>query len=465
MASSLSLKREVIAFWHATFQSFSFVAPAGDVAILLLGTAQFALGSMPLSVLLAWLLYGLWMVIPYEFSQRIVNAGSYYAYSARANGFMGVLALWFWLSENLTGPAFGVLGLAGFIYLLSPALSSIPYLWVPIAIATLLFGVILSYLGIRPSLSYVMYTGFAEAMFLFISALIIITMLGPRNTIAPFTLAPVGGALAPVFFGMIYSVLDFTGLGTATTVSEEVKNPRRTIKLAILTAWILSGIALIVPSYALTVGWGIDKMSSYATSPDPGLIVYAKYLGVVGWALLVAFTINSYLSYMTAKVNAVTRIWYSAARDGILFRTLSLDKVHPKYGTPYRAVLLFLVLILIIDLVAGLIMGPTNAGVWLLTIAGLGIIAVHIVANTALTIYSWKTGELRRNWLKHGLAPTVASIIGLVVFYFSVVPLPPYPFNVAVFLSFVWIALGFLVATYYWARHKELLLGAGQSVL
>ncbi len=59
------------------------------------------------------------------------------------------------------------------------------------------------------------------------------------------------------------------------------------------------GTSLIVPAYALTVGWGVSQMSTYATSPDPGLIVYYKYLGLVGWALLVAFTINSYFSYMT----------------------------------------------------------------------------------------------------------------------------------------------------------------------
>ncbi|WP_054843322.1 hypothetical protein [Vulcanisaeta souniana] len=85
------LKKGAVAFWHAVFQSFSFVAPAGDVAILLLGTAQFALGATPLAVLLAWIIYGLWIIIPYEFSKYIVNAGSYYAYSARL---MAPSALW-----------------------------------------------------------------------------------------------------------------------------------------------------------------------------------------------------------------------------------------------------------------------------------------------------------------------------------------------------------------------------------
>jgi len=457
------LRRGAVAFWHAVFQSFSFVAPAGDVAILLLGTAQFALGATPLAILLAWLIYGLWLVVPYEFSKYIVNAGSYYAYSARSSGPLGVMALWYWMLENLTGPAFGILGLAGFLYLISPAVTHIPYIWIAFALIIWAYGAVLSYLGIKPSLSYVMYTGFAEALFLFISALIIIAMLGSKNTWVVWTPAPLKWTWAPVFFGTIYSVLDFTGLGTATTISEEVRDPRRIIRWALITAWILSGLALIIPAYALTVGWGVNQMSTYATSPDPGLIVYMRYLGLAGWALLVAFTINSYFSYMVAKYNAVTRIWFSSARDGLWFRKLGLDKVHRRFRTPSRAILFFATLILIINIVTGLIMGPTNGAIWLLTFAGLGIIAVHIVANSALTIYSYRQGMLRKEWLKHGLIPTVASVLGAIIFFYSVYPLPSYPYNIAVIASFVWIIIGVVLAIYYWRKRPDILANAGLS--
>ncbi|MFP3281289.1 MAG: APC family permease [Vulcanisaeta sp.] len=457
------LRRGAVAFWHAVFQSFSFVAPAGDVAILLLGTAAFALGATPLAILLAWLIYGLWLVVPYEFSKYIVNAGSYYAYSARSSGPLGVMALWYWMLENLTGPAFGILGLAGFLYLISPAVTHIPYIWIAFALIIWAYGAVLSYLGIKPSLSYVMYTGFAEALFLFISALIIIAMLGSKNTWVVWTPAPLKWTWAPVFFGTIYSVLDFTGLGTATTISEEVRDPRRIIRWALITAWILSGLALIIPAYALTVGWGVNQMSTYATSPDPGLIVYMRYLGLAGWALLVAFTINSYFSYMVAKYNAVTRIWFSSARDGLWFRKLGLDKVHRRFRTPSRAILFFATLILIINIVTGLIMGPTNGAIWLLTFAGLGIIAVHIVANSALTIYSYRQGMLRKEWLKHGLIPTVASVLGAIIFFYSVYPLPSYPYNIAVIASFVWIIIGVVLAIYYWRKRPDILANAGLS--
>jgi hypothetical protein len=108
-------------------------------------------------------------------------------------------------------------------------------------------------------------------------------------------------------------------------------------------------------------------------------------------------------------------------------------------------------------------MGPTNGGVWLLTFAGLGIIAVHTVANSALTIYSHRQGMLRKEWLKHGLIPTVASVLGAIVFFYSVYPLPSYPYNIAVIASFVWIIIGVILAIYYWRKRPDILANAGLS--
>ncbi len=452
------LRQGAVGLWEAVFQSFSFVGPAGDVAILLVGTAAFAMGATPLAVLIAWVIYLLWMVVPAEFSSEIVNAGSYYAYSARGlKGWGGVMALWFWMGENLTGPAFAVLGLGSFIYLISSTLSSVGWSWAPISLAILLFGTVLSYLGIRPSLAYTMWAGFLEVLFLIVTAVIIVAQVGAKNTLDPFTLKPLNGDFNPLFLGVIFSVLDFTGLGTATTISEETKNSRRLIRRAILIAWVLAGIALILPSYALTVGWGLADMSKYASSPDPGLIVYQRYLGSIGWLLLVLFTINSYLMYMVAKVNAVTRIWFSAGRDGILFGKLA--RVHPRFRTPNALVVFFFAVVAVINLVAGAIYGPTTGAFWLLTVAGICIIAVHIVANTSLTVYMWRARKFRL--MLHGVIPTIATIIGLVVLWNSVYPVPAAPFGYAVVVALAWLVVGFVVAYLYVQRRPHLLEDAG----
>lgn len=453
------LRRNSGGLWAGVFQSLSFIGPAGDVAILLVGTALFALGSTPLAVLIAWLLYGIWMIVPREFSKVITNTGSYYAYAARGFKGGGVMALWFWMGENLTGPAFAVLGLSSFIYVLVASFAATSWAWAPIAIAILLFGVILSYLGIKPSLKFTVFFGTIEAAFLFITAVVIIILLASNNTWDPFTLKPLHGNLHPLFLGVIFSVLDFTGLGTATTISEEVKNSKKTINRALWIAWAFAGLALVLPSYALTAGWGVDKMSTYASSPDPGLIVYEHYLGTVGWWFLIIITVTSYMSFMVAKVNAVTRIWFSAGRDRVLLTFLG--KVHPRFRTPSRAVISFGIVVLAANIIAGAILGPENGGLWLLTIAGIEIIGVHIVGNTALTIYMWRARRFR--WIIHGILPSFATLTGLVVLYYSVIPLPSGATESAVIVGLAWLLVGLLLAAWYARKRSELLALSGMS--
>ncbi len=88
MMEEHTLKKGEVGLWHGVFLSFSFVAPAGDVAILLVGTVAFAGEYTGISVILAWLIYGLFMITRYEFSKIKANVESYYAYSIARDGIL-----------------------------------------------------------------------------------------------------------------------------------------------------------------------------------------------------------------------------------------------------------------------------------------------------------------------------------------------------------------------------------------
>lgn len=467
------LKKGAVSTVHGVFQSFSFVGPAADVAILLVGTVSFALVSTPLAIIIAWMIYGLWMITPYEFSKYKSNAGSYYAYTASSTkgGSLGPITLFSWMGENLTGQSFGILGLAAFAFAISTYISNIPYIWILFAAIIAAYMFILPYLGIRVSLNYVAITGIIELLLLVVGAIIIIVKVGPGNSTVPFTIP--SGMLSAVLFGVIFSILDFTGLGTVTTVSEEIKDPKKKIRKSLVIAWLLAGLALIPTSYALTVGWGIANIGSYASSPDPGLIVFKNYLGPIGFALLIIFTINSYFSYGVAKTNAVSRIWYSAARDKVLFPK-SLAKIHPKYKTPGNAMTWWLLPSFVIDIILGIIYGPLTAGLVLLTMAGICIIFTHVFANTGLSLFSYL--ELRKtkqsNILYHFIAPIASSILGLIVVgyslqsavqgYMSAPTGIDLAFLVATVFGIVWsLVLGGALSLYYRSSKKDIMEKAG----
>ncbi len=269
--------------------------------------------------------------------------------------------------------------------------------------------------------------------------------------------------------------MDFTGLGTVTTLSEEVRESRKRIKKALLIAWILAGIALIPASYALVMGWqtAISSITNYASAPDPGLIVFQKYLGSAGFILLIIFTINSYFSYGVSKTNAVSRIWYSAARDGVIYPKF-VAKLHPKYQTPGNAMMLWLGISFVLDIILGLIYGPTNAGLILLTMAGIAIIAVHMISNTALTLFSHTVlrKQGKSSILLHYLAPSVASVLGFIVIYFTLVSeistyyADPTTLNLAylviVIFSILWVVVGgTAMVAYYKVKKPEVIEKAG----
>ncbi|MCL4333456.1 MAG: amino acid permease [Candidatus Thermoplasmatota archaeon] len=402
---SNKLRKGAIGIWQGIFQSVSYIAPAGDVAILLVGTFAFALQFSTISVILGWLIYGIMMIVPYKFSKKLATAGSYYSYAASSGdgGIWGIMTELPWFFDQFTGESFAILGLASFIALIFP--SVFYYVWVPIAIFVALFGLVLPYLGIKLSLNYALYTGMAEILFLIIGAVIVILRVGSSHlSVQPFTIP--AALIGPIMFGTIFSIVDFIGLGSVTTTSEEITKPRKHIRNSLFFAWLLAGVTLIPATYALTVGWGIGNIASYAVSPDPGLIVFGKFLGPIGAGLMIIFTANSYLDYSVAKVNATNRVWYTMAKNKFVFPRF-MSKLN-KHGVPGNSMIVNTSVILILSLIAGFILGPAYGALVFLTAIGIGSIFVHLFMNVAFIRFTQK------NKTRESLVNYAASIGGII---------------------------------------------------
>ena len=149
------LKRNSVGLLQGTFQSLGQVAPAADIAILLVASFSISGAQTVLSVIIGWIIYALWMITPYEFSKLKSNAGSYYAYAAGSTekGHLGPITALSFMYYDITGAAFGILGLSSFIFLMAPEVTSIPYIWILFAGIFTAFIIIVTYLGIRPSLN------------------------------------------------------------------------------------------------------------------------------------------------------------------------------------------------------------------------------------------------------------------------------------------------------------------------
>jgi len=185
-----------------------------------------------------------------------------------------------------------------------------------------------------------------------------------------------------VLQGAVLAFFSFIGFEDIINVSEEVKNPRRSVPFGLIGAMILATIIYI--AVAITAV-SVVPWQALSLSPAP-LMEVAK--AAAPWfenidrvfLLITIFAIGN-----TALLNYLmgSRLIYGMSRQGLLPRLLG--RVHPVRRTPHVAVgLLFLI-------VTGLIM---IGGVRPLAEAtALLLLSVFVVVNVALVILKRRPGE------------------------------------------------------------------------
>ena len=462
--NSGSLPRNRIGTFRLIWQAMGALSPAADVAYLLTGVALFALGATPLSIILGIVAYLLIMNTSYQFSKHISSAGSYYTFVGKSLG--GTFATYqgwnmvFYVTLGYSG--FGFLGLASFLTLINPAYSG-PLYWIPIVLIATTIAFLFTYFGIKISTTYQYMGGILEIGLLIVGAIVLIIAAGHSNTLAVFTTKYVPGGIKQVIFSMIYSVVLYFGTSLSiTSLAEETKLPKKSVPKALLATVIISGITMVLISYAMTVKWGPSLMSSFASSPDPGLILF-KSVSYILFLLLVIFTVNSFMGYNVAVSNANSRNFYAFARDGVVMPR-SLNAIHPKYGSPHKTALLIYVISIVISLTFGLLFGPLAGGLIMLFANAYAAYFEHILASIGLPFFARKNNFF--NLLYHLIIPIIGIAILLAVIVSTVYPaLPSYPYNIAVIIGIAWLGVSALLTYVEIKLHPSRVKNAGKYSL
>ena len=344
--------------------------------------------------------------------------------------------------ELLAFPAFGFLGAASLVYLLSPDISSIPYLWIIIILPYMIFVFLIEYRGIKVSLNYALIAGIIEVLFLMITSIILIIMAGSANTINTFTLKFTNGSIAPIFLGFIIGITTLSGSGSVVALGEESKKPKKFIPRAMVWVMLLN-LSIIMITYALTVSWGANNMASFATSPDPGIIVFHQKLGLTVALVFVAIIYNSYLMFGLAINNSVSRTMYAMARDGVLPKWF--HATHPKYKSPHRILIFITVVGFIFAVLNGIFFGPFEGGVYPFVMIGIMLLLVHLINNVGLVLFI-KRNHHKFSYLYHLIVPFIASLLIVVAIYYTVIPFPGFPYGIYAIVAAIWIVIGVIYA-------------------
>lgn len=355
-------------------------------------------------------------------------AGSAYTYTQQSfGGVAGFLTGWILMLDYLFIPMinFMILGLY-----MGTQFPSVPT-WVfmlTCLLAVLLFNVLGIKLVNRVNITIIAVTIAVITVFAFLAIKTTVADPNAPGLIDPFI--PGAEGFSPVLTGAAVLALSFLGFDAVSTLSEEAKDPRKNIPLAIMLTTLIGGGVFIVISWLGARAFYLDDWST--ASEDllnaPG-VVLAEHVGgqVLVTAFLVMVVIGCFGSGLAGQV-AVSRIIYAMGRDGILPKPFA--HIWARYGTPVVAAVTVSIFAL-----SSMFLSLDQAA-FMISFGALG--AFSMVNLSVIKVYLFPKGERRPAgaWpiIRYGLVP----LIGLVLTIWLWTSLEPLTWAV----GGVWLLLG-----------------------
>jgi APA family basic amino acid/polyamine antiporter len=299
-----------------------------------------SLGS-PFWLLVVWLVMGamaLCGALCYgELAARFPEAGGGYVYLRRAYG-PAMAFLYGWKCLLVMDPgitAAVAVGLASYVgYVVD--LSGVGLK--AVAVGAILVLAAVNIAGVRLGAGLMRWlTAFKLGALGLIAVLALALGLGDWANFAPFVAQrpgsdPLPGALAPALVAAFFA---FGGWWEIGKLAGEATNPGRTLPRALAI-----GVATVTAVYILTsaVFLYLVPLERVISGETFAAQAGEALFGRAGGRVFAGVVIVAVLGSLMALLMALPRLYYAMARDGLFFRAVAA--VHPRFGTPARAIAL-----------------------------------------------------------------------------------------------------------------------------
>jgi len=269
-----------------------------------------------------------------------------------------------------------------------------------------------------------------------------------------------------LYLGVIFTILALSGFEAVAPLAEETENPRRNLPIAIV------GSALIIALFYAFVNWGVlvghgttDVAKGNFTNSDQ-IFDLGRRLWGGAWIIVLIAAVNSALAVSIAIQNASTRVLFGMGRVRALPRWLAY--VHPRWKTPWNAILGMTVLTICLGMALGTGIGPVNEFGMIGIVQTLGLIVVYCMGNIGAMIYYGREKKGEFNIWLHLVIPIATSAALVWVGWKTVEGLHPIalnnPFDYAPWIAFAWFIVGLGILAWAFVNKKEdWLAKAGES--
>ncbi len=155
---------------------------------------------------------------------------------------------------------------------------------------------------------------------------------------------PLGEIIGMVGFGIVATLWAYEGWTNLNVISEEIKNPKRNIPLAIIVSIVFVTVLYVLFNYAIYRVVPFDTIASMIEAENFYLGTEASNIlfGNLGGTLVTICMFLAIFGSLNGCVMVFPRSALAIARDGMLPKMFA--KVHDKYKTPHNAILLHMVI-------------------------------------------------------------------------------------------------------------------------
>ncbi len=293
------------------------------------GTAYAKTGP---ALLLAYLLAGI-LVVPAllakaEMATAMPKAGGTYFFVERSlgplAGTLAGLASWFSLALK---SAFALVGIGAFALLMFPGFTEIQ-----MKIVACIAGVVFTIINLKS----VRETGRTQvAIVLSLIAILILYAFWGMSSVkvtrfTPF--APFGLRSVFATAGLVF--VSYGGLTKIASVSEEVKDPKRTIPLGLILSFV---VVLFLYLLVMFVTIGVTPKNIFSGSLTPICDGARQFSGIFGVVIIAIGAILAFVSTANAGILAASRGPFAMSRDRLL--PSGFEKMSYRFKTPYISIL------------------------------------------------------------------------------------------------------------------------------
>jgi amino acid transporter len=229
-----------------------------------------------------------------------------------------------------------------------------------------------------------------------------VLLAGPPAPPAPTDAAP-DWSFAGVVAGVLPAMGAFIGFEAATTLGVEARRPFVTVPRAVLGTAALVGLLTLLAAHTQVVGFA----GALGGQPEPVVTLAAAH-GTPWLAVLLDLGIaTSFVACTLATANALVRVLFSMARDGIVPRCIGAT--HRRYRTPHVAIAVAIPVGAAVP-AALLLAGVPGLTVLrgLISVATAGYLVAYLLVALAAPLFLRRIGELTP-------APVVVTAIAVPV--------------------------------------------------